>query len=165
MPYSERQYIVFSTFFTAAWKYNVSIDDLKDYLQILLGQTIFKGKNITTLLTTAQGIENALSAQLGHEVTNNDILQLLQNVSYQLEDLVIRCEYNGHPNIDSCLSLDFFTPIFTMMGKCYIFNFQQKAGVLYQPSIGAFYGVRIVIDIHQEQYSGNNTTSYPYDNF
>ncbi len=146
------KYIVF---YTAAVNYNITAEDLQDYLQMLLGQMIFDNKNISMLLTTAQCVENALSAHLEHEVTADDILMLLDSVSYQIEDMFLRCRYVGVPAISDCTSSEFFTPIFTMMGKCYIFNFRQKVGVLQQPSICAYYGLHIFLDIHQEHYSGN----------
>ncbi|KAH7703635.1 Protein UNC-8 [Aphelenchoides avenae] len=71
-----------------------------------------------------------------------------QKLSYALEDLVLRCSFNG---LDCDLERDFKLHMDAEYGNCYTFNFNDSV-LLKNDRVGPAHGLRLLLNVDQADY-------------
>ena len=86
-----------------------------------------------------------------------DVRRLINDVSYDLKDLIPLplCNWAGHQA--SVCTTSMFRPVISSLGKCWSFNLgPEKAVQFLQIYSGTGAGLNLVVDIDQPSYSGKS---------
>ncbi|RDD47878.1 Acid-sensing ion channel 1 [Trichoplax sp. H2] len=112
---------------------------------------IFTGLNGKTGKEWNDYLKN-ISFELYDNITF-DITQFLNVKSNQAEVFIKHCTWND--GRQPC-SIENFTRIYTDYGSCFTFNAGADAPILYQKRPGSRYGLKLILNIEEEEYTHLN---------